>query len=204
MGENARAGLGLPTGFPQRLTRPLIAIDGLPCAGKTTLAMRLQQAHGFECLHVDEFLRPEEEWRGCQPAFPFPYLRYEEFLQAVSDLAELGACSYHPFDWTTLQVSTTPRQITTLRPVIVEGISALVPLLEPYYGLKIFIDSDRNSILDIAPKRSLGIWLREWREIFLPSVDMYMLTHPERRADIIIPGRGSRGKNAEMIYALKD
>ncbi|MGP8025823.1 MAG: uridine kinase [Acidocella sp.] len=176
------------------MTRPLIAIDGLPCAGKTTLAMRLQEIHGFECLHVDEFLRPEDEWHGSQPAFPFPYIRYEEFLQAVTDLAEQGECSYAPYDWKTLAVSTTPRRITTHRPVIVEGISALVPLLEPYYGLKIFVDSDRRSIQDVARTRSLGIWLREWREIFLPSADMYMLTRPERRADMIVPGRGKTGE----------
>jgi len=193
--------LNLPTCLPRHLPRPLIAIDGLPCAGKTTLALRLQQIHGFECLHVDEFLRPEEEWRGCQPAFPFPYIRYEEFLQAVTDLAEQGECTYAPYDWKTLAVSTTPRRITTHRPVIVEGISALVPLLEPYYGLKIFVDSDRRSIQDVARTRSLGIWLREWREIFLPSADMYMLTRPERRADMIIPGRG---KDSEIIYAFKD
>jgi len=191
--------LNLPTGFPRHLPRPLIAIDGLPCSGKTTLAMRLQEIHGFECLHVDEFLRPEEEWRGCQPAFPFPYIRYEEFLQAVTDLAEQGECSYAPYDWKTLAVSTTPRRITTHRPVIVEGVSALVPLLEPYYGLKIFVDSDRRSIQDVARTRSLGIWLREWREIFLPSADMYMLTRPERRADLIVSGRG---KSSEMLYTF--
>ncbi len=186
--------LDLPAGFPRDLTRPLIAIDGLPCAGKTTLAMRLQEIHGFECLHVDEFLRPEDEWHGSQPAFPFPYIRYEEFLQAVTDLAEQGECSYAPYDWKTLTVSATPRRITTHRPVIVEGVSALVPLLEPYYGLKIFVDSDRRSIQDVARTRSLGIWLREWREIFLPSADMYMLTRPERRADMIVPGRGKTGE----------
>jgi len=191
--------LNLPTGFPRHLLRPLIAIDGLPCSGKTTLAMRLQEIHGFECLHVDEFLRPEEEWRGCQPAFPFPYIRYGEFLQAVTDLAEQGECSYAPYDWKTLAVSATPRRITTHRPVIVEGVSALVPLLEPYYGLKIFVDSDRRSIQDVARTRSLGIWLREWREIFLPSADMYMLTRPERRADLIVSGRG---KSSKMLYTF--
>jgi uridine kinase len=193
--------LDLPTGFPRDLTRPLIAIDGLPCAGKTTLALRLQEVYGFECLHVDEFLRPEEEWRGCQPAFPFPYIRYEEFLQAVTDLAEQGECSYAPYDWKTLAVSATPRRITAHRPVIVEGVSALVPLLERHYGLRIFVNSDRRSIQDVARNRSLGIWQREWRGIFLPSADMYMLTRPERRADMVVPGRGKTG---EIIYTFND
>ena len=188
--EHTGATLALPADFPKRLAPPLIGIDGLPCAGKTTLAMRLGAMHGFACLHVDEFLRPEAEWRGCQPGFPFPYIRYEEFLQAVTDLATRGECHYAPFDPRSGRISAIPRHLTTQRPVIVEGVSALVPLLEPFYGLKIFVDSDRNSVIEAAQRRNLGIWPTEWRKLFLPSADLYMLTHPERRADLVLPGRG--------------
>ncbi len=175
----------------RRLPRPLIAIDGLPCAGKTTLAVRLAQMHDLEILHLDEFILPESAWTGHRPAFPFPYIRYEEFLRAVTDLAETGECAYAPFDWTRQEIAPLKRRLTLKRPVIVEGISALVPLLSRHYGLKIFIDSDRASVLEAARSRSLGIWAREWRELFLPSADMYMLTRPWKRADLVLPGRGS-------------
>ena len=181
---------GFGPDLTRRLSRPLIGIDGLPCAGKTTLAFRLREAYGFEILQVDEFLLPEADWPTRRPGFPFPYLRYDEFLQAVTDLAETGECSYAPFDWETFAVATRPRRITTERPVIVEGISALVPLLTRYYGLKIFVESERESALDVALNRNFGIWAREWRQIFMPSADMYMMTRPERRADMVVPGRG--------------
>ncbi len=180
----------LPTGLSENLTRPLIGIDGMPCAGKTTLAFRLRETYGFEILQVDEFLLPEAAWPNRSPGFPFPYLRYDEFLRAVTELAETGACEYAPFDWDTLAVATEKRRITTQRPVIVEGISALVPLLTRYYGLKIFVLSERETILDVAYARNFGIWTEEWRKIFLPSADMYMMTNPESRADIVVPGRG--------------
>lgn len=181
------AGLDLAGGLP----RPLIGIDGLPCAGKTTLAFRLREIYGFEILQVDEFLRPEAEWPNRRPGFPFPYLRYDEFLQAVISLAETGACEYAPFDWGTFAVSAVRRRITTARPVIVEGISALVPLLTRHYGLKIFVRSAREDVLEVARARSLGHWAQEWRKIFLPSADMYMTTCPEARADMVVPGRGA-------------
>ncbi len=184
----------LPQGFDQTLTRPLmpplIGIDGLPCAGKTTLAFRLREIYGFEILQVDEFLRPEEDWPNRRPGFPFSYLRYDEFLQAVTDLAETGACEYAPFDWERRAVSLVKRRITTARPVIVEGISALVPLLSRYYGLKILVQSARASVLEVAISRNFGVWASEWRRIFLPSADMYMMTRPEKRADLVVPGRG--------------
>jgi uridine kinase len=188
------APLDLSQGFcpdlTRGLTRPVIAIDGLPCAGKTTLACRLQQIYGFEILHVDEFLLAEADWLNRRPGFPFPYLRYDEFLAAVTSLAETGACEYYPFDWETLAISAQPRRITTQRPVIVEGISALVPVLTRYYGLKIFVRSERDSVLKVAKARNFGLWAKEWRKLFIPSADMYMMTHPEERADIVVPGRG--------------
>ena len=180
----------LPPGLPRALPRPLIGIDGLPCAGKTTLAFRLREIYGFEILQVDEFLRPEADWPSRRPGFPFPYLRYDEFLQAVTSLAETGACEYAPFDWETLAVSPEKRRLTTNRPVIVEGISALVPVLARYYGLKIFVQSERASVFEVAQARNFGIWTQEWRRIFLPSADMYMMTRPETRADVTVPGRG--------------
>jgi len=174
------------------LTRPLVGIDGLPCSGKTTLAARMVDLFNFDGIAVDEFLLPEEHWPArCRPAFPFPYIRYDEFLNAVLSLAETGRCTYLPFDWETLEISTRPREVSLADgPVIVEGISALVPLLCRVYGAKIFIESDRNTVLDVAKTRALGLWAREWGELFIPSTDMYMQTRPEERADFVVAGRG--------------
>jgi broad-specificity NMP kinase len=60
-----------------------VAIDGLPLAGKSTLADRLAVAAGAECIRLDDFVKPEAEWRSHdQPSFPFDFIRYNEFISA--------------------------------------------------------------------------------------------------------------------------
>ena len=72
---------------------PLVAIDGLPCSGKTTLAERLQDKFGFECVHLDDFVLPKSEWPlDCKPAFPFEYIRYNDFLDTIRSLSMTGKC----------------------------------------------------------------------------------------------------------------
>ena len=170
---------------------PLIAIDGLPCSGKSTAAKRLVQQLGLECVYLDEFVIPEQDWPSKDnPAFPFEYIRYNEFLDTVRALSSTGQCSYYPFDWTTYSISPNKRSVRMASPVIIEGVSSLNVHVCHLYGLKIFVESDRKTILEAAIRRGHGKWDKEWRELFMPSADLYMRTDPERRADLIIPGRG--------------
>lgn len=175
-------------------TPPLIAIDGLPCSGKSTLVERLQQRLDLDCIYLDDFVVPEAEWPSdIKPAFPFPYIRYEAFVAAVRTLASLGECSYLPFDWEAFATSSTPRTVSLTKPVIIEGVSALNPDLCELYGLKTFVDSDRATTLTAAMERGVGRWTAEWRDLFLPSADIYMLSQPVCRADLIVAGRGIGG-----------
>jgi|SRR6516165_3987808 len=77
---------------------PLIAIDGLPCAGKGTLVDKLREQVDLDCIELDDFVLPEEHWPSLQPAFPFLFIRYDAFLDAVKTLSATGRCSYYPFD----------------------------------------------------------------------------------------------------------
>ena len=174
------------------LTGPvLIGIDGLPCSGKSTLADMVAQQAGFECLSLDDFVLPEAEWPShIRPAFPFEYMRYAAFLGAIGDLATQGACVYQSFDWATLEVETEPRHLRLDKPILVEGVSALNPAVEAYYELRVFVESDRATVLEAAAARGMGGWATEWKSLFLPSADLYMATHPEHRADLLVAGRG--------------
>ena len=182
------------TRVSKRVPPPLIAIDGLPCSGKGTLVDKLREQVDLDCIELDDFVLPEEHWPSHhQPAFPFQFIRYHAFLDAVRTLAATGRCSYCPFDWNTLSASERRRDIRHTKPVVIEGVSALNPVLCDLYGLKIFVESDRSTVLQAALRRGGRAWEREWRELFLPSVDIYMLTHPEHRADLLVQGRGFRG-----------
>src|SRR6516165_4010920 len=131
-------------------------------------------------------------------AGPFKLPRRGHFFAAQSakkrrTLAATGRCSYYPFDWNTLSASERRRDIRHTKPVVIEGVSALNSVLCDLYGLKIFVESDRSTLLQAALRRGGRAWEREWRELFLPSVDLYMHTHHEHRADLLVPGRGVRG-----------
>lgn len=168
---------------------PLLAIDGLPCAGKSTLVQRLAQRPDLHHVQVDDFSRPEHAWRG-RPAFPFPFTRHGEFRAAVRALATTGTCRYRRFNWETLTVPAVARTVTLDRLVAVEGVGALDPVLAPFYGLRVFVDSDRTSVITAAIARGDGQWETQWRDLFLPSTDLYMQTRPRERADLALAGRG--------------
>jgi uridine kinase len=175
----------------QRSPLRLVAIDGLPLAGKSTLADRLALVVGAECVCLDDFVKPEAEWRSHdQPSFPFDFIRYNEFMAAVTGLAANGLCSFRPFNFETGRIETEAREVRLDQPVIVEGVSALHSGLAPLYDLRIWVESDKASTLAASGQRGMGPWAREWRELFLPSVELYLQTKPWERADIVARGRG--------------
>jgi uridine kinase len=121
----------------QRSWLRLVAIDGLPLASKSTQADRLAVAAGAECIRLDDFVKPEAEWRSHdQPSFPFDFIRYNEFMAAVTGLATSGQCSFRPYDFETTRIESTAREVRMDRLVIVEGVSALHIDLAPLYDLR--------------------------------------------------------------------
>ena len=77
----------------------LVAIDGLPVSRKTTLAQQVIKELGAECLGLDNLVRPEVEWSSRdKPSFPFDFVRYDEFVDAVRSLARNCCCSFHPYN----------------------------------------------------------------------------------------------------------
>lgn len=94
------------------LARPAlgrVAIDGLPVSGKSTLADRMAGVLNAYCLYLDDFVKPEAQWRSrTSPSFPFASIRYDEFLVAVKSLVQHGSCTYRPYDWDAHQVQDEP------------------------------------------------------------------------------------------------
>ncbi|GHA10259.1 hypothetical protein GCM10007989_00460 [Devosia pacifica] len=168
-----------------------IAIDGLPVSGKSTFADLIVDSYDAQVILLDDFVRPERQWRGhVRPAFPFPYIRYDEFLEAVSVVQRGGACSYKAYDWRTGEVEPDARTVTSMRPVIVEGVSALHQDLAPFYDVRFWVESDASSVLEASLQRGTAGWEKEWRELFLPSVALYLESDPKGRADYVVRGRG--------------
>jgi uridine kinase len=169
----------------------MIAVDGRPCSGKTALAIEIADALDAEIFHVDDLFMPMQDWApDLQPAFPFPYFRYEEFLRGVRTLSRGKVFRYTPYDWNTGELSIEVTIITPDRPVIIEGVSTLNSQLAKLYSKKIFVQSDAKTELAAAMERNGAESEKLWKGLYLPSVDLYMETNPAERADLIVAGRG--------------
>lgn len=171
----------------------LVAIDGLPVSGKSTLAGRLERELGASVLYLDDFVRPADEWRGVVgPGFPFPYIRYDQFTTATAELAAGRMARFQRYDWASGRQSDDWHGIDPRGIVVVEGVSALHVALAPLYDLSFWVESDKATTLSAALERGVGEWERDWREVFLPSVALYMASDPRRRAHYCVAGRGAK------------
>ena len=172
----------------------LVAIDGLPVSGKSSLASRLEVELGATIVYLDDFVLPEAEWRGkAAPAFPFPYMRYDEFTQTVRALAERRVARYRRYDWAAGRLAEAWTEIDPDGLVVVEGVSTLNRQLAPRYEMRLWVESDASTTLAASLARGVGDWESEWRTLFMPSVALYLASDPWLRADHIVAGRGAAG-----------
>jgi hypothetical protein len=74
----------------------------------------------------------------------------------------------------------------------VEDCSVLDPEIGPFYDLRVFVISDRATLMDARRARDGDVDAANWERLFLPSTDLYMNTVPQHRADIVVLGRGTR------------
>lgn len=172
--------------------RPLlIAVDGRPCSGKTTLTAQLEKSLQAQVMYLDEFFIPQRQWpQDRTPIFPFFYFRYHEFLDGVKALAAGKKFRYRTYDWQIDDISMQEKCIDPSQVVIIEGVSALNQEIASVYFKKIWVASDQDTELEEIKKREHGNNLDLWMNIYLPSVDLYCLQKPWLWADIVYAGRG--------------
>ncbi len=179
--------------LPLPKQRPLlIAIDGRPCSGKTTLTMKLAEALDAQAIYLDEFFIPQEQWpKNAKPAFPFFYFRYNEFIGGIKTLAQGKPFHYFAYDWEQNCLSSKPTDVVPDKIVLVEGVSTLNPELVNLYFKKIWVVSDPKTELEAIALREGEKHMDLWKKYYIPSVDIYCLSKPWERADILYAGRES-------------
>lgn len=172
------------------LSVEMIAIDGLPLAGKSTLAQRLQREFGFALLPIDSFVQPG--WsENFEPGYPFSYFRLDEFFAAIRALRNEGMCAFYPYDWEGDFISPDAQMIYRDKPIVIEGTSVLDPALAGRYDLRFFVDSDEETLMDARQARDGDASRAAWERLVLPSAAAYLQTNPKERADFIVRGRGA-------------
>lgn len=108
----------------------IVAIEGNCTAGKTTLAMKLEQLYDCNVFHMDDFfLRPEQRTpeRFAEVGGNVDYERFQE--EVLLPLKTGKTFTYRPFDCSTFTLST-PVAVTPQKLNIIEGTYSL----HPYFG----------------------------------------------------------------------
>lgn len=169
----------------------LIAIDGAPLAGKSTLSERLSRRFELPILCLDDFFTGPNSWPAdLPPTYPFPFFHYEEFESAVRALRDEGRAEWRPWDWEGGRIRPEPRRRRRRTAAIVEGCSVLDPRFCGLYDLRLFVASDGNTRRAAQRARDGEGDAANWETFYMPSAERYLATGPERRADHVVAGRG--------------
>ena len=157
----------------QSRERVLVAIDGMCCAGKTTMSERLSQLLDATVLHLDDyFLQPQLRTpnRLSKPGGNVDAERFlaEALLPALrGETAQVRRYDCHE-DLLLPPVAVSPKNI-----VLVEGAYSLHPLLAPYYDLKVFCRIDPALQLSRIIKRNGKAALKVFESRWIPLENKY-------------------------------
>jgi len=143
-----------------------IAVDGIDCAGKSTLADRLGRLLQAARVSVDDFLRPAEE-RHAREFEAEGYYRdsfdNDAFRAAVLDAEE---------------------------PLVADGVFLQRPELDDLWNLRIWVDVSFEDALERAVVRDAHLFddVRErYERRYFPGQRLYLdEVDPRSRADIVV------------------
>jgi len=157
----------------QSRERVLVAIDGMCCAGKTTMSERLGELLDANVFHLDDyFLQPHTRTpdRLNQPGGNVDVERFlsEVLLPALrGETANVRRYDCHK-DLVLPPVAVSPKKI-----ILVEGAYSLHPLLAPYYNLKVFCRIDHALQLSRILHRNGKAALKTFESRWIPLENKY-------------------------------
>lgn len=158
----------------------LIAIDGIPGSGKTTLCDQISRIlSGVEIIKIDNFYDPVSENTD-----------FDRLIKEVFAPLKINKTAYFKiFDWN----SNSFTGVVQVQPggvVIIEGISALDRRIVSQYDLKIWVDCPVEVGLRRVLKRDKVKFKKMWQEKWMPEIiDFVNRQKPYEKADILISYR---------------
>ena len=174
---------------PGRTT--LMAIDGLTCAGKSTLVGQVTDAlQDAAVVGVDDFYRPlaAEERAILGPKESYDrYFYWEQLLwNVLVPLSKHSRARYRRYDW----VSNGPsewHEIEPRRVVIIDGVYSTRPELRPYFSVMVYVDTPRE--VRLARLLDRGYPDMSWVDHWMAVEDWYVeRMHPTKQVSLVVHG----------------
>lgn len=172
-------------------TAPVIAIDGMAAAGKSTLAAELAKVTGGSVVHMDDFFLPSEMRTAERLDEPGGNVHYERFAEEVACRLAKPAGERVPFEYGVFDCSamkiTGRRPVDGRQPVIVEGAYCLRPELRNIYDMKIFMSVGDKTQMDRIIARSGPDKAEAFKTRWIPMETRYFeALHVCDAADLIL------------------
>lgn len=164
-----------------------VAIDGMSCSGKSTLAALLGDIYHCNVFHADDFFLPQELKTPERLAEPGGNVHYERFHQEVlAPLATGRPFRYHPFDCKSQTLAeAVPVQPKPLN--IIEGAYSLHPTLADAYQLKVFLGIDPVKQSARILKRNGPTMHQRFMEEWVPLENRYFReSNIKDRCDLVL------------------
>ena len=150
-----------------------LAIEGMSCAGKSTLARYLASIYCSNIISTDHFFLPELLKTSERLAQPGGNIHYERFKKEVLAPLRTGkSFCYQPFDCK-LQALAEPITITPRQLTIIEGVYSLHPLLDFPYNYKVFLTIDSNEQRHRCLERNDRDLYQRYLEEWIPLENLY-------------------------------
>lgn len=174
-----------------RSGRPLtLAIDGCCAAGKTSLALRLQQKYHCPVFHADDYFLQLHQRTPERLSQPGGNMDRERLLQEVLlplSRGEDAVC--RRFDCAAMALLP-PVRVPYAPFQIVEGSYCMHPDLLPYYGRSVFLRISPALQRVRILRRTSPEKARQFFDRWIPMEQLYFQQlHPEKNCDILLEAK---------------
>ena len=174
------------------MTATLIGIAGVPCAGKTTLCMRLEEKPGITCLRMEDFYKGNElipRYRNFRNYDSPLSIDFEALGRTIKSLKR-GESVDVPVYSKDSAGAVGIQKITAAGIIIVEGFLLFVKKeIRDLFDVRIFMDVDQETQLMRKKGRNAGLDsnLEYYNKVLVPMSKKHVVP-TKKYADYILDG----------------
>ena len=169
----------------------MVAIDGLTCAGKSTLAGQVAGALGdATVVSLDDFYRPAGAKERAILGPRESYDRYFDWKRLLGDvltpLSSQSRARYRRHDWVNDRLAEW-HEVVPRKVVVVEGVYSTRPELRPHFGVLVYVDAPRE--VRLARLLARGYPDMSWADHWMAGEDWYVKhVRPTLHVALVVDG----------------